>query len=653
MAKIGVIAPNDQVREQSVLAARQLGMAEDVVVHIGNVWDGIDLAKQMAADGIEVVVARGSTADFLIRSDIHITVVPITLTCRDLRQVVLDSQKITGLANPRIAVMSVRVMNEDVELYAQALGVNLDVYPIIGTPESIEDALDEVGSKGADLVVGGLMTMRMAQEDGFRTMPLPTSVESMKLFLGEAAKVVRAVAVEQARTRRFETLVGHLREGVLYVEPTGRIRIANPAAELMLGRDARELSAMRIDNLLPIPGLADCLFGVVESVEEIVTVGDATLLVTIIPAHVGRDPSGVIVSLQETNRIAQMDSRIRKSTGARGLVAPRRFEDIWGGSAAIREAKRLAAEYAAVDSTILIFGETGTGKELFAQSIHNASRYAGGPFVAVNCAALPPALLESELFGYDEGAFTGANRKGKAGLIELAHGGTLFLDEVSEMDRHGQVRLLRFLQERQIMRLGGDKYLPVETRVVAATNRDLGAMVADREFREDLYYRLKVLTLNVPPLRDRQGDILHLIERMRTARETEFGHKIRFAPEVVPLLKNHPWPGNVRELANVMENLAVAGRRRLISGAMVKNVLMRSHGPSSPAASSVAPSPCAAHGEEGEVNGADQSPDERRRLVAALAAAGGNQSRAARALGMHRSTLHRKMLAHRIRFRAG
>ncbi len=646
MPSIGVICPNERILDNVMKAAEELNLVEQVSAKVGNVWDAIGIVEEMQQHGVEVFVARGSTADFLIRSITHLTVVPITISCRDLQDLVREAQKLTGLSSPRIAVMSVRVMNEDVELYARALGVDMTLYPIIGTPESIDKALDEVELNGADVVVGGYMTTAMAKSEGFLAMHLPTGVETLKLVLAEAAKMVRAIKLEQARTKRFETMIRHIREGFLFVEATGRIRIVNPAAEFMLGRPAAELTASRIGDVLPLPGIDDCLINLAEPVEELVSAGDATLIATIIPAHVGEEPSGIIVTLQETSRISQMDTRIRRSLNVKGLAAPYRFDDLWGGSTAIREAKRLAAEYAGVDSTVLIFGETGTGKELFAQSIHNAGRCAGGPFVAVNCAALPPSLLESELFGYEEGAFTGANRRGKTGLIELAHNGTLFLDEVSEMDQYGQVRLLRFLQERQIMRLGGDKYIPVQVRVVAATNRDLAAMVAAREFREDLFYRLKVLTLNVPPLRERLGDITLITEKMRQRWEADLGHKIRFAPEVIALLRNHHWPGNVRELANVVENLAVASRLRAVTVDMAKRMLAhRPPAPASPPLDGAAP----VQGKDREAK--DMHP-ERRAIVRAMGQAEGNQTRAAALLGMHRSTLHRKMLMYGIRFEA-
>jgi len=366
-----------------------------------------------------------------------------------------------------------------------------------------------------------------------------------------------------------------------------------------------------------------------ETVDEIVSLGDATFLASIVPAHVGHDLSGAIVTLQETNRITELDAKIRKDLRAKGLIATYRFEDIKGSSAAICETKRLAARYAATDSTILIYGETGTGKELFAQSIHNASRAANGPFVAVNCAALPPSLLESELFGYEEGAFTGANRKGKAGLFELAHDGTLFLDEISEMDQYGQVRLLRFLQEKQIMRLGGDKYLPVRVRVVAATNKDLRQAVSEGKFREDLFYRLKVLSLSIPPLRQRGDDIALLAKSMLAEWSRRLGGKIILSPDAWNVMRAHTWPGNVRELVNVTENLTVLAHDGRIAMDDVAGILHQEQTPGHLAA----PAP----------KGGDEEVE---RIRQALVEANGRYSVAAKKLGMHRSTLYRKVGKH-------
>jgi len=225
------------------------------------------------------------------------------------------------------------------------------------------------------------------------------------------------------------------------------------------------------------------------------------------------------------------------------------------------EIVNLAIEYSAVDSNVLLLGETGVGKEVFAQGIHNASSRRNEPFVAVNCAALPENLLESQLFGYVEGAFTGASRGGKMGLFEQAHRGTIFLDEIAEISPKIQGHLLRVLQEREIMRLGDDRVIPVDVRVIAATNKKLSRAMQEGHFRSDLFYRLDVLTLEIPPLRERSDDILLMLEMFMQRYAIKF-HKCekKLSPSARRLLKEYSWPGNVRELRNIAERLTVLNR---------------------------------------------------------------------------------------------
>jgi transcriptional regulator with PAS, ATPase and Fis domain len=214
-----------------------------------------------------------------------------------------------------------------------------------------------------------------------------------------------------------------------------------------------------------------------------------------------------------------------------------------------------AKQYAGYDSNLLIYGETGTGKEVFAQSIHNQSKRKKGPFVSVNTASIAPSLLESELFGYVEGAFTGARKGGKLGLFELAHGGTIFLDEIGELSPDIQSRLLRVLQEKEIMRIGDDKIIPVDVRVICATNRDLSELVQKGGFRADLYYRINVLSLRLPPLRERGEDILELFKYFVQDLAAHEGKKITIEPDAMNLLMAYHWPGNIRELHNIAELL--------------------------------------------------------------------------------------------------
>ena len=228
-------------------------------------------------------------------------------------------------------------------------------------------------------------------------------------------------------------------------------------------------------------------------------VDNTTFTIDYVPVIVGDKAAGVVITCQTVKKIQQIESQIRKKLSEKGLVAAYTFSDMIRKSDLMESTVTIARKFAAVSSNVLIVGETGTGKELMAQSIHNASERSNGPFVAVNCAALPENLLESELFGYADGAFTGSRRGGKMGFFEQAHRGTLFLDEISEIPINFQGKLLRALQERQIRRIGDDKVVDVDTRIIAATNRNLRQMVIDHEFRQDLLYRLDVLKVYIPP----------------------------------------------------------------------------------------------------------------------------------------------------------
>ena len=265
---------------------------------------------------------------------------------------------------------------------------------------------------------------------------------------------------------------------------------------------------------------------------------------------------GKVITLHEVTRIQASESKIRSSFHKKGLYARYHFSDVIGDSEAIRQLTARAKTYAGHDSNLLIHGETGTGKEVFAQSIHNHSRRKLGPFVSVNVASIPPSLLESELFGYVDGAFTGARKGGKPGLFELAHEGTLFLDEIGELAPEIQSRLLRVLQEREIMRIGDDKIIPVDVRIISATNRDLFQQTQNGSFRQDLYYRIHVVGLRIPPLRARPEDIAPIFEHYLRLFAGKAGRDARLTPAARDTLSLHPWPGNVRQLRNVAEVVA-------------------------------------------------------------------------------------------------
>ena len=307
------------------------------------------------------------------------------------------------------------------------------------------------------------------------------------------------------------------------------------------------------------------------------------------------------------------------------------FASIVGEGPAASAAKAEAERASRTDSTVLLRGETGTGKELFAHAIHAAGARRAGPFIKLNCAAVPAELLESELFGYEEGAFTGARRGGKPGKFELASGGTLFLDEIGDMPLPMQAKLLRALQEREVDRLGGTASRRVDLRLISATSRNLEELVGQGAFRADLYYRVNVIPIRVPPLRERLEDLRAISEAFLAGLAADTGEpKKRVSAELLEILRAHPWPGNVRELQNVLERAVAMSRGEVLLPEQIPAHLLRD---APGARKELAPGSLASA----------RAGAERAAIVAALGTAGGNRSKAAAMLRIHRVKLYEKM----------
>jgi two-component system NtrC family response regulator len=330
------------------------------------------------------------------------------------------------------------------------------------------------------------------------------------------------------------------------------------------------------------------------------------------------DIGALKVVLERAAYLRALESDAEKHLAAQETSV--RFEDILGTTPSMREIFSVIARVSRTDATVLIQGESGTGKELLAKAIHSNSPRKSGPFVAINCGAITETLLEAELFGHEKGAYTGAHiqRKGK---LELAEGGTLFLDEIAEMSVQLQVKLLRFLQERQIERIGGRETIRVNVRVIAATNKDVNAEMQAGRFREDLYYRLSVVNLNVPPLRERGEDIVILANAFLRKRAQELRRKLRFADAALEAMTRYRWPGNVRELENTVQRAAIMAHGGVIE--------VGDLGIGVAAAEEDRPSLREARGRA-----------EREAVVEALIKTRGNISQAAKHLGVSRPTFH-------------
>ncbi|NVK40878.1 MAG: sigma 54-interacting transcriptional regulator [Oceanospirillaceae bacterium] len=428
-------------------------------------------------------------------------------------------------------------------------------------------------------------------------------------------------------------LLSSLCQGAVAVDPDCRVLwmsdqyrdlIGVPKGMTVIGRP--------VEEILPTTGLPRVVRSGKPNFVDLMQINGRWCLVTRLPL---KKPDGKVFGaigfvfyddLDSIQPLFDKFARLRKRLESENLLRPSRYalDDIIGESTAMQQLRRQALRAAQLDTTLLLLGETGTGKELLAQGIHNASPRAGGPFVGINMAALPESLVEAELFGAAPGAYTGADRQGRKGKVQLAHGGTLFLDEIAEMPLPMQAKLLRVLQEREVEALGSNRLEQVDVRVIAATAKDLRGLVDQGEFRADLYYRLNVLPIRLPPLRERHGDIPLISDRLLSRIQQQANlPALSLSQAARDWLETYNWPGNVRELHNRLERACVMAEGQAIE-------------PGDLGADDDLPRKPARPQQLEEI----RQQTEWEALQEAIRLSGGNKSQAARRLGISRATLY-------------
>ena len=357
---------------------------------------------------------------------------------------------------------------------------------------------------------------------------------------------------------QMEVVLEIIDDGIAVVDDSNTIIHCNRILCDILGVKGESLQNRTVDNLAVDLVIRQEIFSMEVEENRLVETGKngRKLVVTRRRIKMGEKEMGYVIIVKDVTQIERLESQLRKKLLRRGHIAKYTFADIIGKSPVMVDCLEKARKIASIDATVLISGDTGTGKELFAQSIHNHSSRRSGPFVAINCAALPSNLLESELFGYEDGAFSGAKKGGKHGLFELAHKGTLFIDEAGDIPLSIQVKLLRVLEEKEMMRIGGINIIPVDVRILAATNRDLPSLIREGKLRKDLYYRLNGLSLFLPHLARRKSDIPCLVQNILA--NIGCSQKV-VDDELMQLLQSFQWEGNVRELKNCVEYMGHMG----------------------------------------------------------------------------------------------
>ncbi len=615
MPLIGFLAPDISMLQR----AHELFKDQYSDIHIekGLLSEGVKIAASLAANGTEIIITRGGTASAIRNAEIGVIVVEIPITGFDIVRTI-EKAKLHGR---RIAAVTFPSMINGIDFLGPVLGVDIRLYPINRETEA-EAQVVQAFCDGSDVVIGGFITGKAAEKNHYPFALIDSGTEGILQAAQEATRIAQARSLEKTKTSLFRAVLDYAYEGIISVDSDYRITFFNPVAERITGIDSTKATGKIIARVWPGLDLNQVMSTGKDDIGHILKINATDVLCNKVAIVVNGAIVGAVVTFQDVSQIQQMEERVRRRIYATGHVANFRFADIVGTSVILKQTIEIAKEFALTRSSILILGETGAGKEVFAQSIHNYSDRGHGPFVAINCAALPSQILESELFGYVGGAFTGASQKGKPGLFEVAHGGTIFLDEIGEMEYATQGKLLRVLQEKKVMRLGSDSIIPVDVRVIAASNKNLWSLVNENKFRSDLFYRLNVLQLKIPPLRDRKEDIAILAQFfLREYAGVRKSH-LKLSPSALQAFNLYTWPGNIRELQNIIERVIAVHKHETIDAAVIN--LMLGNPNDSIASASILP-------------------DQFEEIRKALALAKGKYAEAAKLLGISRSTLWRKL----------
>ncbi len=601
--------------------------AEPMRSVVGDLGAGLALARE-ALDEDAILVSRGGTAK-LIRESLGVDVIEIGVSYLDLMRIL---KPYMGSRKP-IAVAGFRALIHYAKNVCEALGIKAEYLPVDDEAE-MTSRIEQVRGMNVACLVGDMVAVRSAKDLGIPLALIESGPDAVAEALDKAAMVSRSLMARRAGELRLGAVLNTVREGIVAVDRSGLITHINSTAKELLGPQA--VVGVSAETVLPGKYIDRAMTERKEAFGRLLEIGGHRTALNVTPIVALDSVEGAVIVLQKVAQIQDIEKKVRRQLSAGELVAKYHFEDMASESPAMCACLSVARQYARSASAILIYGETGTGKERLAQSIHNESSVRDGPFVAINCGALPPSLLESELFGYVEGAFTGAGRGGKMGLFELAHGGTIFLDEINELDVQLQGKLLRVIQEREVMRVGGVKVIPVSFRLIAASNVPLQEEMEKGKIRRDLFYRLKVLDIRLPPLRERPEDIEQLFASFTRECALRDGDAEPPPPPecFLQALKAHQWPGNVRELENVAEKWTVL--RRLLDADAAAALTLESFGGQEACGSG-----SRLVAEAGDWCAGSLEAITRRAALAVLDEEGGNISRAARRLGIDRQTLRK------------
>lgn len=571
--EIYIVAPT------KVMYDRALAIIQERGDHIGVImgaFEIIDTCRQLAERGVKIFVTRGGLRKALRKELPQCTVLEIPILLSDYVPMFQSVRRVKG----RVGMFHYE--NTPQELSTMCNLLHLEVNYYIFDQKNSEEIFLKALKDGIKVSAGGATIEPLAEKYGIAHYTIENNLESYSKAIESAKDVLEVQKAEEAKRhelnvklKRFQAIFNYSHDGIIATDKWEQIEMINQNAISLLNLDGEKEKGNILCSASPPFRVFSPQKQSLHEIDHMIQVNNEWVNINKIPIIEKGQYSGSIYTFFNVKEYQNKEQEIRIKLHEKGLTAKYHFTDIIGISKKITMAKQLAKSYSASDYTVLILGETGVGKEMFAQSIHNDSQRKHGPFVAINCASLSDSLLEAELFGYSKGSFTGGLKEGKQGLFELAHGGTIFLDEIGEIPLSTQTQLLRVIEEREIRRIGGDRLIPVDIRIIAATNKNLEEQIRKGLFREDLYYRLNVLNLEIPALRERKRDIPLILEEL--LRKMNLTSNL-LANETFKELENYTWPGNVRELRSFVERIYVIYNmipKNQIDSEMIKEFLLQ------------------------------------------------------------------------------
>ena len=632
-ARILLVSTYPELTQTALRFAREVGVPLDVhekgLLHSGHLY------ARSVQHKYDVIISLGGAAA-CVSASVDIPVVTINLPVTAFLEAIDEAR---SYGRP-LALMVHRgeVLSEFERLAQLVPDLRHDVFSYKNRDEFLTQ-METILTMRAHTIVGlGMCTAASAADYGMNHVLVKSTEKDIEMALQSAINIMQHTVKQEIRAARQNAIINNSEEGIISLDKHGCIQIFNGTAERFFNVHANNILGKKITKKLDSPHIKLLYGNTLPVSNKLIKIDGNDILVNRIPIYVHGDMHELLITFTDVSYIKKVESDVSRKLNTRGLVAKYQFENIVYKSNAMKNTIAKAMRFSKTMATVLVEGETGTGKEMVVQSIHNASPCRKGPFVAVNCAALPESLLESELFGHDEGAFTGARKGGKCGLFELAHNGTIFLDEIGEISPAIQSRLLRVLQEKVIIRVGGDRVINIDVRIIAATNKNLYSMVLDGRFRMDLYFRLNLLNLILPPLRERKEDIPPLVGHFIAAGKEKYGINCPdLSPASLESLQRYSWPGNVRELEFFVEHMLVQYESGInMNDLAAENLAAHkakhgAHGPAAP-------------GDTLTITVGSMNTMQEQIFAKMLERCNGNKKRLASELGLSRATVWKKLL---------